>query len=128
MRDSAQADSMGENFSERPTLQLRKRTGFDDADAVTNFGLAAFVMHVVFLRAFDDFIEAWMRNTCDVLDNESLVHFIGDDHADAGFAKVDLSVCRIVAHDENKWGVRMEDQALFRVEITVMTWATSRRT
>ncbi|MEN9975024.1 MAG: hypothetical protein RLZZ282_1030, partial [Verrucomicrobiota bacterium] len=75
--------SMRNNFGKRPTLQFREWTGFDDADAVADFRLAGFVMNVVFFGTFDDFIEAWVRDASDVLDDEGLIHFIGDDHANA---------------------------------------------
>ena len=89
---------MGEDLGERPALELGKRPGLDDADAVTDLALVAFVMHVVLLRALDDLVELGMGNAGDVLDDEGLVHFVGHDHADAGLTEVDLSVRRSLAH------------------------------
>ena len=56
---------------------------------------------LVFFRAFDDLVEFRMGNPCDVFDDESLVHFIGDDHADAGFTEMDLCVRWSLAHVKN---------------------------
>ena len=75
---------MGENFSKGPALELGNWLGLDDADAVADGGLALFVMHVVLLGALDDFIELWVRNAGDMLDDDCLLHFIGNDDAYAG--------------------------------------------
>lgn len=80
---------MREDFGEGPALEFGERASLGDANAVTDFGLAAFVVDVVFFRAFDDFVKAWVRDPCDVFDDEGFVHFIRDDHANAGLADVD---------------------------------------
>ena len=90
-----EARSMRDNFGEGPALQFGERTGFDDADAVANLALVVLVVHVVFFRALDDLVEFRVRNAGDVFDDEGLVHFIGNDHANAGFTKVDLCVRRL---------------------------------
>ncbi len=79
---------VGKNLGECPALELGNRFGLDDADAVTNGGFRFLVVHVVFLRAFDDLVELRVGNTCDVLDDDGLFHFIGNDNADAGLALV----------------------------------------
>ncbi len=112
---------MRQDFSEGPTLQFGERLGFDDADAVADLGLAAFVMHVVLLRPLDDLVETRMRNAGDVLDDEGLVHLVGDDHANAGFTKVDLSVLGSIAHGENRDCVGGWTQAPFLAVTAVMT-------
>jgi hypothetical protein len=83
---------MGEHFGESPALELGERAGFDDADAVADLGFALLVVHVVFLRALDDLVETGMGNAGDVLDDEGLVHLVGDDDADTGLADVGLAV------------------------------------
>ena len=94
---------MRNDLGKCPTLEFRKRARLDDSDAVTDMSLVGLVVHVVFLRALDDFVELGMGNTGNVFDDESLVHFIGNDHANAGFTKVDLCVRRCLAHDKNRW-------------------------
>ena len=89
---------MRDDLGKSPPLQLRERLGFDDAHAVANLTLVGLVVHVVFLRALDDFIELRMGNTGNVFDDEGLIHFIGNDHADAGFTKMDLDVRSSLAH------------------------------
>ena len=93
---------MRENLSKVPTLQLGCWLGFDNTNAVADLGFTLFVMHVVFLRTFHDLVETCVRNACDVFDNDSLVHFIGDDHANAGFTKMNFGFLRGIAHDEIK--------------------------
>ena len=99
---------MGDDFGKGPTLQLGKRLGLDDADAVPNLALVAFVVDVIFLGTLNDFVELGVGNTGDVLDDKSFVHFIGNDHANAGFTKMDLGVRGLdgcvrwsLAHDKN---------------------------
>lgn len=90
---------MGDDFGEGPTLEFGERAGFDDAYAVADFGLAGLVVDVVFFRAFDNFIEARVGHAGDMFDDEGLIHFIGDDHANAGFAERDVCVLRSgIAH------------------------------
>ena len=101
---------MGNDFGKRPALQFRERASLDDADAVTDLALVAFVMHIIFFRALDDLVEFRVRNTGNVLNDESLVHFIGDDHADAGFTKVDLCVRRRLAHGSNRWDLGLSER------------------
>ena len=84
-----------DDFGESPALQFRKWPGLDDADAVADLTLVRLVMHIVFLRALDDFIKLRVGHAGDVFDDEGLVHFIGDDHADTGFAQMDLGVRRL---------------------------------
>jgi hypothetical protein len=93
---------VGDHFGKGPAFQLGKRAGLDDANAVSDLSLIFLVMHVIFFGTFDDFVELWMGNTGYVLNNEGLVHFIGDDHANAGFTEVDLCVLGSLAHDKNR--------------------------
>ena len=86
---------MRNHFGKRPALQLRKWPSLDDANAVADLALVRLVMHIVFLRALDDFIKLRVGHAGDVFDDEGLVHFIGDDHANAGFAQMDLGVRRL---------------------------------
>lgn len=97
--------SMGDDLGKCPALELGKRTGLDDFHTVADLCLAVFVVHVVFLRAFDDFVELWMGNACDVFDDDGLFHFVGNDNANAGLTKVDLSVLRSFAHNVLGWCV-----------------------
>jgi hypothetical protein len=96
---------MRDDLRKGPAFELGKRTRLDDADAVTDLALVGFVMHVVFFGALDDLVELGMRNAGDVLDDEGLVHFVGNDHANAGFTEVDLCVRRSLAHIWNCLGV-----------------------
>ena len=89
---------MGENFGKSPALQLGKRPGLDDFHAVADLCLAVFVVHVVFLGALDDLVEFRVGNTGNVLNDEGLFHFVGNDHANAGLAEVDLGVLWSLAH------------------------------
>ena len=98
---------MGNDFGERPALQFRKRTGFDDTDAVADLALVLLVVHVVFFGTLDDFVELGMGNTGNVFDDEGLVHFIGNDHANTGFTKVDLCVRRSLAHGGSRWDLEI---------------------
>ena len=98
---------MGKNFSEGPALQLGKRLGLNDADTVTDLGLALFVVDVVFLRPLDNLVELRMGNAGDVLDDDGLLHFVGDDDADASLAKVRLGFLSGIAHGSvglRRWG------------------------
>ena len=83
-------------------FSLESGLGLDDADAVADLALVALVVHVVFLGALDDLVEFRMGNAGNVFDDEGLVHFIGNDHANAGFTKVDLCVRRSLAHGSNR--------------------------
>ena len=78
---------MGDDFLKCPAFELGQRAGLDDADAVADLGLAVFVVDVVFFGSFDDLVELGMGNAGDVLDDDGLVHLIGDDKADAGLAE-----------------------------------------
>lgn len=98
---------MGDNFREGPALQLGKRACLDDANAVADLSLTFLIMHVIFLRTLDDFIELRMGNTGNVLDDDSLFHFVGNDHANACFTEVDLCVLGSLAHDKN-WLMRWQ--------------------
>ena len=98
---------MRNNLCECPALQPRKRLGLNDANAVSNLTLVALVMHVVFLGAFDDLVEFRVGNAGDVFDDEGLVHFIGNDHANTGFTKVDLCVRRSLAHGSSRWDLEI---------------------
>jgi hypothetical protein len=95
---SASAGSVGKHFGESPALKLGKRLSFNDADAVADLCLAAFVMHVVFLGPFYDLVELRVRDASDVFDDEGLLHFVGDDNADTGLAKVWLGFLSVLAH------------------------------
>ena len=101
---------MGNDFGKRPALQFRERACLDDADAVTDLALVALVMHVVFLGALDDLVEFRVGNTGNVFNDEGLVHFIGNDHANAGFTKVDLCVRRSLAHVSNRWDLGLGER------------------
>ena len=110
-------DSMGHDFSKRPAFQFGKRTGFDDANAVADLALVGLVVNVVFLRALDDLVELGMGNAGHVFDDEGLVHFIGNDHANAGFAEMDLTVrgldwCvrRSLAHGIYRWDLGLGER------------------
>jgi hypothetical protein len=48
-----------------------------------------------------------MGNTGNVLDDDSLFHFVGNDHANACFTEVDLCVLGSLAHDKN-WLMRWQ--------------------
>ena len=111
---------VSDDFGERPALEFGKRPGFDDADAVADLGLAVLVMHVVFLRAFDDFVEARMGNAGDVFDDEGFVHLVGDDHANTGFTKVDLSVRGSFAHGRNKCALVVDQARDFAVSAVMI--------
>jgi hypothetical protein len=102
---------MGNHFCECPALQFGKRLGFDNANTITDLTLIALVMHVVFFRTLDDFVELRVRNTGHVFDDEGLVHFIGNHHADAGFTKMDLGVRRSLAHD--RYGCGLDELSAF---------------
>lgn len=80
---------MGENFCKCPTLELGNRLGLNYANAVADCSFALFVMHVVFLGAFDDLVELRVWNAGDVLDDDGLLHFRRDDDADTGLAFMD---------------------------------------
>lgn len=80
---------MRDNFSKCPALELGYRLGFDNTYAVADGGFALFVVHVIFLGTLDDFVELRVRNTGDVLDDDGLFHFIGNDNTDAGLTLVD---------------------------------------
>lgn len=79
---------VGEDFLERPALELGNRLGFDNADAVADGGFRFLIMHVVFLGALDDFVELRVGNAGDVLDDDGFLHFIGDNDAHTGLAFV----------------------------------------
>jgi hypothetical protein len=98
---------MGDNFGEGPAFQLGKRAGLNDANSVADLSLIFLIMHVIFFRTFDDFVELWMGNTGNVFHDEGLFHFIGNDHANACFTEVDLCVLGSLAHDWN-WLVRWQ--------------------
>lgn len=111
---------MSEDLGEAPTFQFGERLGFDDANAVTDFGLAGFVVDVVFFRPFDDFVETRMGDASDMLDDEGLVHLVGDDHANAGFTEVDLRVRGGIAHGDDRDCVGVWAQTLFLAVKAVM--------
>ena len=97
--------SMGEDFCECPALEFGERTGFNDADAVADLGLAGFVVDVVFFRPFDDLVEFGVGNSGDMLDDEGLVHFIGHDDADAGLAVGGGGFRCGLAHGRDGWAL-----------------------
>src|SRR5688500_7634536 len=101
-------ESVREDLLEAPALQLRQRAGFDDANTVANGGFTLLVMHVVLLRALDDLVELRVRDAGDVLDDDRLVHFGGDDNADAGLAQVRTGVLGSgFAHGDLRLGVAL---------------------
>ena len=93
---------VGENLDEAPPLEFAQRTGFHDADTLSFLGFALFIMRIEFGRALDDLFKLRVGHTADDFDHEGLVHFVGNDHADAGFTEVDLCVRRSLAHDGSR--------------------------
>jgi len=89
---------VGKNFLKSPALELGNRLGFNDPHLVADLGFALFVVHVVFLGPLDDLVEAWVRNTSNVLDHKGLVHLVGNDHANASLAKVGTGFLLGLAH------------------------------
>jgi hypothetical protein len=77
---------VSENFCKLPALKLRDRLCLGDTHLVTNSSLTSFVVSVEFLRALNDFLETWVRNTSYVFYYDSLVHACGNNNADAGLA------------------------------------------
>lgn len=84
--NSASLPLVGKDLGECPALESGNGAGLDDSDAVANDSFGFFVVHVVFLGALDNFLESWVRNAGDVLDNDGFIHFIGDNDAYACFA------------------------------------------
>jgi hypothetical protein len=96
---------MTDDFLQCPALEFGKRAGFNDADAVTDLGLAGFIVDVVFLGALDNLVELGMGNTRDVFDDDGFVHLVRYDHTDACFAQVQPGFLGSLAHSGNGLGV-----------------------
>ena len=62
-------------------------------------------MDIVLLGTLDDLVELGMGNTCDVFDDDGLLHLVRYNHTDAGLAKVKPGFLGRVAHVGNGLGV-----------------------
>src|SRR5205085_9733014 len=72
-----------QDFREAPVLRLRERPGLDDADEVADVRLVLLVVGVELDRAPDDFLIARVRLHGVALDDDRLVHRVGNDDAAA---------------------------------------------
>lgn len=75
-----------DDINEAMAFMFRKRACFHDSDLIADLSLAVFVVSHEFNGTFDGFFIEFMLNDFLDSDDDSLLHFSGNDDADADFA------------------------------------------
>src|SRR5204863_7294696 len=88
-----------QDLREPPTLRLRQRPRLDDADAVADVRLVLLVVCVELERTADHLLVELMRSDGLDLDDDRLVHCVGDDDAATLLSAATLVLRLLEPHD-----------------------------